>query len=415
MLASVGVALSLLTACWGGGSGEDGGDEQDGTPSGAPSSAALAAKVYDPPVKFEKSADATFAAGVSDGRSSVRLDGTTAYAGSHDALRAVSVLDGETRWTLKPQGRPSEDTDSGTDHVFRPAFGQIDGQRAVLAAFAVTVPGSGTTPDRPRVELTAAAVDSGKRLWSVTVDRPEGQEEGDPYLVGIDGTSAALRFGDDTDAVSLGFDLGTRKVTWTAKGFAADFVDGGVAVGRGDRSVYGLSLRDGKKAWTYMDRLNEATLTPVGGGLFTAVVRAPYEDESRIAALLASSTGKPPIALGARTLGDPTDLSCSYDERITIVCTVTKDFDQRLIAIDTKTRKVLWTISGDDKTRLMPDVSAVWHGAIYGSTENGPVVLDARTGEDKSTTPGLTPFAVNGYVGLDTNSQGEIQAHRAVG
>ncbi|MFE6904536.1 hypothetical protein ACFVFJ_48595 [Streptomyces sp. NPDC057717] len=46
--------------------------------------------------------------------------------------------------------------------------------------FSVTEPGSGTTRDRPLVELTAIAADSGKRLWTTTVEQSEGMEQTEP-------------------------------------------------------------------------------------------------------------------------------------------------------------------------------------------------------------------------------------------
>ena len=37
---------------------------------------------------------------------------------------------------------------------------------------------------------------------------------------------------------------------------------------------------------------------------------------------------------------------------------------------------------------------------IYGTTSNGPVILDAKTGADRSTFPGAAPVAVNEYTGV---------------
>ncbi|MEU7508982.1 hypothetical protein [Streptomyces lavendulae] len=45
-------------------------------------------------------------------------------------------------------------------------------------------------------------------------------------------------------------------------------------------------------------------------------------------------------------------------------------------------------------------MTAVWHGRIYGSTDSGPLALDARTGDDLPAAPGIAPYAVNEYVGL---------------
>ncbi|MFF7614589.1 hypothetical protein [Streptomyces lavendulae] len=45
-------------------------------------------------------------------------------------------------------------------------------------------------------------------------------------------------------------------------------------------------------------------------------------------------------------------------------------------------------------------MTAVWHGRIYGSTDSGPLALDARTDDDLPAAPGIAPYAVNEYVGL---------------
>ena len=420
----VGLALSLVTACGGGDSGGSG--EQGGAPSptGGGKSTSAAVKSYDPPLKFEDLPGYDVAGGVSDGNWSAELKGTTAYAVSDEEVRAVSVLDGEPLWSVTAQGPIDGDTDYPTDTTGGPHFVEIDGQSAVLAAFSVIESGSGTTPSRHLVELTAVAAESGERLWTTTIERPEGQEEGDPYLAGADSGTAVLTFGSERDATTIGVSFLTHKTAWTEKGFHASFVDSGIAVGRGGAdsfvdggaTVEGHRLGDGGKAWTYKDRLNKAELSPVGGGLFTAVVDAPLEEESTVAALLATSTGKQPAGLLAtKALGRPDDLSCWFDDRSAVVCEVRKKYDDRVVALDPESWTELWAIDGDDETRLMPAVSTVFHGSVYGETANGFVALDARTGEDKASAPGDAPFAVNEYAGLFPTSVGTIEAHRAVG
>ncbi|WAZ24757.1 PQQ-binding-like beta-propeller repeat protein [Streptomyces cinnabarinus] len=415
----VGLVLGLLTAC-GSGSGGEGGAP---APQGSGRSTTAAAKGYNPPLKFQDQPAHDIAGGVDEGNWSVELRETTAYAVSDEEVRAVSVLDGEELWSVRPRGQLAEDTDYGTDAIAGPHFVAIDGRIALLAAFSVTEPGSGTTPDRPLIELTAVAADSGKRLWTATVERPEGHEEGEPYLAGADATTAVLTFGGETDAVSVGISLATRETTWTEQGFDARFVDTGVVVGRGGAdsalgggaTVEGRKTADGSKAWTYRDRLNKTELSPVGGGLFTAVVDAPFESETRIADLLAISTGKPPAGLRTgRALGEPDDLSCWWAEGSAVVCETEKDFDERVVALDPENWGELWFISSDDKTRLMPDVSTVFRSAVYGETENGSVVLDARTGKDRASGDGDAPFAVDEYAGLFGTSLGTIESRRAV-
>jgi len=419
-------ALGLLTACGGGGSGDtetpDGG-ARPGT------SASPAAKSYDPPVKFEDPGAQHIVGGALDDEAwNVRLDGTTAYAVSDGEVRAVSALDGRRLWSVKPQGEPTEDADHGAGSVSRPAFAQIDGERALLAAFAVTAPGSGTTPGRPLVEVTALDPGTGKRLWTTTVERPGSREQGDPVLVGANADTAVIRLGDDRHASSVGVALDTHKAAWTAEGFAAKFVDTGVTVGLADAngatdggiSVQGIGLTDGRPAWTYdSPELLGATPAPVGvgAGLFTADLDPRAYDEQDSTVLLAASTGRPPASFGSARTAGLSSLTCLWDERGTTVCasTARENGRKRVFALDT-TWKELWSIEeGDGTDRLVPEISTAWHGAVYGGTENGPVILDARTGEDRAADGGVTPFAVSAYAGLVRTPAAGIEAYRAIG
>ncbi|MEJ8646064.1 hypothetical protein WKI68_42240 [Streptomyces sp. MS1.HAVA.3] len=130
-------------------------------------------------------------------------------------------------------------------------------------------------------------------------------------------------------------------------------------------------------------------------------------------ALLDGSTGRPPTGLDEKALGEPNVLSCWHDQRSTIVCAAKKRSDERVFALDATTFKELWSIDSKDKSRLLPNVTTAWHGAVYTFTDNGPVVLDALTGKDKATGVGLAPSEVNDYAGL--SGRREISAHPAIG
>ncbi|MFF3333037.1 PQQ-binding-like beta-propeller repeat protein [Streptomyces sp. NPDC002888] len=422
---SVGLALSLATACGGGSKDHDDGAEKGrATRSAGP---APTAKPYDPPLKFASQGSIIIAYGdESGGPWSTRLQGTTVYAVSDTEVKAHSVLDGKQLWSVTPQGEPSKDTDYAMpERLGRPTLVSLDGRSALLAAFPVTVPGSGTTPDRSVIELTALAADSGKRLWTTTLERPEEQQEGDVVLAGSDGTVAALKIGMDTDAVTLGIALDTRKPVWTARDFAAEFLDDGVVVGvtdtnsddSGGISVQGLKLADGAKTWTYpAPELGSAKLDPVGGGLFTVEADPQRVLVESSAALVATSSGRvPDAASGLVQKSDLPLLDCWFDDRAAVVCEAgPKAAETRVVALDAKTFDELWAIEDDDTSRLQPSISTAWHGAVYGKTTNGPVVLDARTGKDRSTDPGATPYQVNAHAGV-VKARSGIEIRRATG
>ncbi|MGW0660119.1 hypothetical protein [Streptodolium elevatio] len=54
-----------------------------------------------------------------------------------------------------------------------------------------------------------------------------------------------------------------------------------------------------------------------------------------------------------------------------------------------------------------------WHGAVYG-TANGPVVLDAATGQDLAT-PDIAPALVSANIGIAEDTSGNVRAHRTTG
>ncbi|MBD0742403.1 hypothetical protein [Streptomyces sp. CBMA152] len=64
--------------------------------------------------------------------------------------------------------------------------------------------------------------------------------------------------------------------------------------------------------------------------------------------------------------------------------------------MDPHTGKALWALP-DSSGRVAPNVTGARHGMVYGRTEqNGLVVLDARTGQDKETSPGAAPYWTDG-------------------
>ncbi|MEU1806716.1 hypothetical protein [Streptomyces sp. NPDC019937] len=85
-------------------------------------------------------------------------------------------------------------------------------------------------------------------------------------------------------------------------------------------------------------------------------------------------------------------------------------------AYDGKSGKQLWKLSHDDADRVPPHATLVRNGLLYGVTKNGPVVMDARTGQDKEAAPGIAPYVSDGYVGLGiAEDDGRVTAYRATG
>ncbi|MEU9111135.1 hypothetical protein AB0D04_04845 [Streptomyces sp. NPDC048483] len=90
------------------------------------------------------------------------------------------------------------------------------------------------------------------------------------------------------------------------------------------------------------------------------------------------------------------------------------DDDSAAVAYNSATGRTRWSLPDETAGRVTPTVTLVRQGLVYGTTENGPVVLDAATGEDKEDKPGLAPYAMDGYVAV-AMEDGLVSAHRVTG
>ncbi|MET8622672.1 PQQ-binding-like beta-propeller repeat protein [Kitasatospora sp. NPDC004669] len=170
------------------------------------------------------------------------------------------------------------------------------------------------------------------------------------------------------------------------------------------RRLSGLKLTDGSTAWTGDKDLFQVSVQPAGPNR-VLVEGSDYGSAKGLTWFTDGTTGKLLLDINS-----PLHLICTYDERSVTVCAG----EDSAFALDPATGKVLWKLPDDAKTRVAPRVTAVWHGVVYGRTSNGPVSLDATTGQDRPGNPQLAPVLVDGYAGLaDTN--GGIAAYAATG
>ncbi|MGW1917061.1 hypothetical protein ACWCQS_41945 [Streptomyces sp. NPDC002076] len=98
----------------------------------------------------------------------------------------------------------------------------------------------------------------------------------------------------------------------------------------------------------------------------------------------------------------PADLAsskCVYDDRNALVCFGTGPEGLLAYGLDASNGKDLWQLPDQQADRIAPQVTAVWHGRVYGTTDHGTVTLDARTGKDLPN-PGVAPYLVNESAGL---------------
>ncbi|MFJ2055236.1 hypothetical protein ACIOMM_04760 [Streptomyces sp. NPDC087908] len=408
---AIAAALTGLVGCSGGASGKDADAGAPGASSGARTPAAAKAKAFDPPVRFGEEITLPVDEDIKDW--GFALLGPTLYHRTSEALDAYDTHSGQKLWG-SPLGRENwytgKEGQPSDDQTIPPVFARQDGHTGVLFAYADYTKGSGTERDRTDVYLRSVDADSGKVSWTVRLPAPKGATVGDlePAVIGAEGTTAAVRVltrtddssGDGGDsATTYGVDLKSHQVIWQKDAFAGGALDSGVVIGtevgaeasfraidgwhseQEDLALTGLALTDGSPRWKQGGR-SALEVEQVGGGFFVA------------GSLYDSRTGE-------RVPSTPSGsfLHCFDDQRSVIVC----DTKQTVLGIDAQSRKVLWTISEDDPARRKPDVENAFHGAVYAAADADGVILDARTGKDRSPWEGASAYVINEYaaVGID--------------
>ena len=289
----------------------------------------------------------------------------------------------------------------------------------VLVGASSVVPGSGTTPPGLSVDLLAFDAESGALRWNAPTvlpwaDRPPAVTM---TVAGVVAGVAVLTASTDTQRTALGVDLTSRRVLWTADGVAVDalLADGpaggtalGVATAPGgsrayaDSTIVGLDVVTGLREFAPPDVLRDPQITPAGPGLAVVGGRT---GATTLAAPSASLRFVDARGATVRTVdvgSTYTPPRCVWDEAATTVC----GGDTRVFAVDAGTAAPLWELPDPAANRVAPRMTTAWHGAVYGTTVNGPLVLDARTGADRDTRPGAAPALVNAYLGVGAETSG---------
>jgi hypothetical protein len=316
-----------------------------------------------------------------------------------------------------------------------------DGPSVVLAPFHAEIRGQGTTASRQLMELMILDPETGDLRTSLEVElsdefRSSRTQSTAARVVGAYGQTVVISVRvhstrslangiRETVAVDLS-DPDRPKALWRKPGFEPFAVAGGHVVG-GTASRYdvltGLSVKDGRQVWqdpTYRkEALGSGELRAQGAAaagpdwvvVQRVVPRGLVGSESALV-LVDPATGT------HRTLfEDAAVVRCHYDQKSVAVCGPRDKSnwgqDELTFALDAGSGGVLWQLPDKAARRVMPEVTAAWHGRVYGRTEAGPVVLDARTGEDVEVDPGVAPVAVNEY-GAVAMKEGRIRTGKNV-
>ncbi len=295
---------------------------------------------------------------------------------------------------------------------------------AVLVGGASVVPGSGTTPPGLSVDLLAFDAGTGALRWNAATVLPwtERPPAVAMTVAGVVAGVAVLTASTDSQRTALGVDLTTQRVLWSADGVAVDAVladgpAGGTALGVA--TAPGASRAYADSAVVALDAVTGLRRPDVAGGLGGEVLRAPEITPAGPGlAVVSGRTAATTLAAPSASLrfvdargaevrtvdvgSSYTPPRCVWDEAATTVC----GGAARVFAVDATTAAPLWELPDTGANRVAPRLTTAWHGAVYGTTVNGPVVLDARTGADRDTRPGAAPVLVNAYLGLGAEASG---------
>lgn len=399
--------------------------------------AAPARDAHDPPLRFDTSSAITLPAEASDSRITlggdlsyplpVALNDLTAFIGAPEGMMAVHTESGgEIIATFPPVGEPLERSLSsgwvGGSTTAAPVVGETDGRVVVLTAYTTRHAGVGTQRSRRYTEIIEVDARTLKQRWAIKIEIPD---EMSPYsgpisaaIVGILPGRAAVQVSQDKRHDLHIIDLNDGRTVWSRANHGPSTVAGEVVVTVVDKnpdlagsSLVGLAGADGHELWSDNSYGEEIEIKASGGGVVAVsgssgnlYLRMVDPADGAIKAILEQE----------RTLSSTRlDIKCFFDQRTSIACSLRERW---LSVFDTTTKKWLWDLPDDEAGRVAPEVNFAWHGAVYGETRDGPVVLDAATGEDREINPGITAYLVNQFIGIGPSPRGTgVAVFRPVG
>ena len=423
-------ALAVTAAC--SAEGQPTPQAQPGPTSGGPSaSTPPPVKSFDPPRTFATTGVPLPALTPStvqqDPVVPVTLVGTTAYIAATDSMQVMDTRTGAVLATILPTPAAAAPTGStaGGAPVAPTAVISSTGKKLIIAPFTVRAPGQGTTPAHTAVAVTAVDTADNTTAWNMPLPLPGWASSVDENVgatvVGVHDTTLMISVASQNRAAVFAVDIGSHQVLWQKDDFRAGAVAGDSLIGAvpsapySEQAVVGVSVLGGAPRWN-MPGVYQTSFTAAGPAI-AAIGGADYGSAQPFFRLVDANSGTDvaPPRNGESTGSVAAYLHCRYDGTSVTVCTASALKDQ-VIGLDATTGKLLWQLPDPASNRVAPKVTTAWHGAVYGTTDSGPVVLDARTGADRENAPGIAPAVVDATTGiaLDT-TQRTYMAYPATG
>lgn len=427
---AVTAAVILLAGCGGNDkkseSNSDGGDKSQ-TSSSSATPSAPAVPSFDPPKAF--TVDAAYPVMRSPGQSmtaesAVGIVGRTALVSTTAGLTGRDVAGQDQDWTV--ESKEAATTEVGD--MTKPMAVKLDGKEVVAIAYAETDKGNGT--QKPKGLIVFQWIDpiEGKNVAEVKADLTPmvGPGAGSPNLMSTayDAETGQLAVGVSGASAKSGpvftvfADPKTQKAGMVPSVNPAGVLNGTVAgakgsnqEGAGDGTIVLADGATGKITKQFPTGMNY--LNPMAGGSKHGYFYASKYTSSRNGSVIKESynntlysvdmsTGVVVPVKSAGSEEDQFPFSCLWDQATAVVCiTGNTQGAAELVGFDDTTGKKAWGYTSESKSRVVPDVTAAFHGVVYGETEAQPVLLDAKTGQDlpsaaASPTDSATPTPGSG-------------------
>jgi hypothetical protein len=404
---AVTAALILLAGCGGDDKKADSGSENTGGQSTSTSSTPSTPTVptFDPPKAF--TASAAYPVPDYDGRGMYDepifgMVGEVALVGNYRGLTGRDVADPSKAWEIKAA---AADTTTVSD-TSGPMAAKVDGKDVAVIAYAESDKGNGTQKPSGLVVVHWIDVLTGQKIAEVsakvsTVQGTGVTASGTPSLAAaaVDPETGQIAVGVSTAGTMNKYqtvyaDPATQKSTIVPDMNPAAVHSGVVAGTQGaasDKPNGAVRLVDGASGKvTKQVPLNQAYLEPLAGGskhaYFYGHKEVSYTGGTKGEAIFVVdvSTGAVTQTVAAAPSTSDVKVACLGDQATSVVCTSTtvQGHPLEIAGFDDTTGKKVWGFTDASEGRVVPRVTAAFHGVVYAQTEAQPVLLDAKTGQD---------------------------------
>jgi hypothetical protein len=396
------VAIALLAGCSGGDDKKAADQPSSGETSSSPAPSGPDLATFDPPKAFAPVsglAEGDVAGGPNRYYVEAGMVGQTSLYALRTGLTAVTLS--ANSWQLPSADVPTTETADLTP----PMAVQLNGKEVIAIAYAQLVQGSGTQKAHGQVSFQWIDPIEGKVLAAAVADLTSllgpghtGSDFGAPAYdpaTGQIAVSLSAQSSTKVNEFTVFADPVTQKASTIASVRAAG-VQNGMVVG-----VKG-SQQEGAKdnAIVQLDGVTGAVkksvpvpamnyLTPTGtGGKHAYFAGRGSVDGAKDSVDHMNSIYAVDIASGAVAetklppSSDGDDATCFSDHLAAVVCNRSLDDQKTAIAgFDDATGKLAWSYDSSSN-RVVPKITTMYNGLVYGTADDKAVLLDARTGQD---------------------------------